>query len=201
MIDHRVRAIRFWWLTLFAALSCIFAPEALGILIYGGFALNPVGLFMPVFPAEEEWCVCDFCQDSETYCEWQVVFSGWADNTCTGCNQLDGTYIVDTYLGVSGFTCEWEVSLGSSITIDCSPTDRIVQAIQVVVAETSATIYNVRAEFIQSGGAVAAGKRKQYGSKPPCNSFSGEVLNLDSSGFSNACNSAGVTATITGIPT
>lgn len=72
---------------------------------------------MPWFPA----CITAICNKVCPYCrcngpsEWQVVFDGFADDACTGCSDINGTWIVPYQsFGGSGTSCIYRRALSKA---------------------------------------------------------------------------------------
>lgn len=67
---------------------------------------------------------CEFCNDGTTALQLQVELEGIVDDTCTSCDLLDGTYILDQDYANVGNYCIWGYSLtDNSEEIDYCPPD------------------------------------------------------------------------------
>lgn len=58
----------------------------------------------------QPWCccgctvTCNNCVSGKGPCRWEVVFDGFVNDNCTGCSDINGTWLIDHYL--SG--CAWD---------------------------------------------------------------------------------------------
>lgn len=53
-------------------------------------------------------CECDDCDPTTVSCSLQVDISGIGDNTCSNCEELDGTYVLDQNTDPLVYPCQWE---------------------------------------------------------------------------------------------
>jgi hypothetical protein len=99
MTPRRILQIRFWLLAVAGLLWCCFAPEAFGVLVYGGFAMTPLGLMMPVFAAGGGTCPTACTANPASV---SVSFSGVANGTCATCSTYNAGFAVLWTSGCSG---------------------------------------------------------------------------------------------------
>jgi hypothetical protein len=135
MTPRRILQIRFWLLAVAGLVACCFAPEAFGVLVYGGFATTPLGLMMPVFAGSSSSCptICSTVPNSVSvsfsgittggFCDCSpfnagVVFSSPPALTCSQGKTL--ALLSGFCLGVSGFASYNIVDSGGNIDVRTS---------------------------------------------------------------------------------
>lgn len=120
-MDRRVAIVRFWLLCLAAVAVAVAWPESMMIW--------PVAFF-----TGQAGCFC--CPTACSACtagtaltpaQYQVEVSGMANDNCTDCAALDGTYIVD-YFGMSGGDCFWSANISGA---SCDMTNAVIQFIVI----------------------------------------------------------------------
>jgi len=130
-------------------------------------------------------CTCSACSDTAPCC-WRVDIAGMADNTCSECENFNGTWYLsqDTAGG-----CTWSVRIPTGCT-ECDSVDL------VLTVHLDGSDYKIKVEMVDDSDTVLHKWEKNYGeAAPDCCGLSSESLpHVTNSGD---CDSSSATCTIT----
>jgi len=151
-----------------------------------------------------ETCVattCGGCEDRGVPELMKVVVAGMADQFCTGCSALDGTYIVEFSSGASGASeCYWEDDIFSWSGITCSGADPDRISIILKTKSDGDVLAEVNVQAVYRGWHwwLSSGD----GDPRICPSLSDLSLPFDSQGVGaggRACDSSSATCTVSAL--
>jgi hypothetical protein len=196
MTPRRVLQIRCVLLVV-AALACLlFGPRLIGssiagVALYAMFAMNPLGLMMPVFGS-----ACAACTGT-TPSNFQVVITGVVNGTGSNCTLLNNTFVLPFETGsVPGAVptrCRWAFE-----PISPAPTCGALSVNRVIFSYDLG--FSTISQFVRSDGNpdnTYGGTMAGEPTPEDCTTISGHVLSVTGSGF--CCNHGSATCTVTAL--
>lgn len=150
----------------------------------------------------------DYCSDDGP-AEYEVVLSGMADDLCTDCGNLDGTYVLDRD-SITNFLCPGNVECAWANSAPDGPTTGVgvctypitITCLSLVIQ--SSTVISVALTVYKQGpGIYTEGYswKKTFGSDIDCSGLSGEDIPYESDcGLANClCDPSGATVEVTAL--
>lgn len=192
-----------------------------------GFQLVELLVFLPVFAMVGYPCCCSPPDDCPNLCSgpkpatgFQIEFTGWADQDCTDCTVLDGTWTL-----TEAVTCVWDYSLHDDVygVLDLPCTSGFG-----TVCNDATGVSHIRFQFFNLGLsmwrahcevflATAFGSHcgtlkvleityefyKNFGTIPDCDTFTDTLpyqnTTLSGTNLLDSCDPTGVTCTVTAL--
>lgn len=174
----------YWWLWAgLVPVSLMFCPAL----------LSPAGL-------------CSGNCSTNTTATYQVVISGMANDDCTGCASLDGTYVLD-FFDLTGGGCRWRFTSSTTPLGSCTNcTNPSGYNLDLYFLPDGAN-YKIVVQFQLAGpGTGTTGFKKIQATQIDCYNLSSVSVAFDTDTFchvpssSEACNGSAATSSVTSIP-